>query len=57
MELPDLLLLLRSQVLPGFHTVQGQLLALRRQAIEVLQTLLIGLLPIRRKPAELRIAF
>jgi len=56
MELPCLFLLLRGQVLPGFHSVQDQLLALGRQVIEVLQALLQSLLPLWRKPAELRIA-
>jgi hypothetical protein len=36
MKLPRLLLLLRSQMFPGFHAVQNQLLTLRRQAVEVL---------------------
>ena len=55
MELSRLLLLLRSQVLPGFHAVEDQLLTLRRQAVEVLQALLQSLLPLWWKPAELRI--
>ena len=56
-DLARLLLLIRRQVLPGFHAVENALLLLRRQAGEMLQPLLqLGLL-LRRKPAELRIVF
>ena len=42
----ELLLLLRSQMLPGFHAVQYLLLPLRGQGVEMLQTLLELLLPV-----------
>ena len=49
----ELLLLLRRQVLPGFHAAQHLLLALGRHAVEALQALLEFLLPVRRKAAKI----
>ncbi len=48
-------LLLRRQVLPGFHAVEHLQLLLRRQVGEVLQTLAQDLLAIRRQATECRI--
>ena len=53
----ELLFLLGSQVLPGFHSPQNLLLAVWRQAVEVLQSLFKLLLAIVRKTAKLRIIF
>ena len=39
-ELARLLLLIRSQVLPGFHAIEHALLLLRRQAGKMLQSFL-----------------
>lgn len=50
-----LLLLLGSQVLPNFHSVQHALLLLGRQAVEVLQPVFQSLLALRRQAAELGI--
>jgi hypothetical protein len=55
MHLPCRLLLLGSQVLPGFHTVQNPLLLLGRAPAEVLQSLLQLLLPLRGQSPKLRI--
>ena len=54
-ELARLLLLIRSQVLPGFHAVEHPLLLLWRQAGKMLQPVLQPFLLWRRKPAELGI--
>ncbi len=56
-ELARLLLLIRSQVLPGFHAVEHALLLLRRQAGKMLQPFLQAGLLLRGKPAELGIVF
>jgi hypothetical protein len=56
-ELTRLLLLIRSQVLPGFHPVEHAFLLLRRQAGEMLQPASQSRLLLRRKPAELGIVF
>ena len=53
---PELLFLLRRQVLPGFHATQNLLLTVCRHAVETLQTLLKFLLTIGRQTLELRIA-
>ena len=53
----ELLFLLRCQVLPGFHSPQNLLLAVWRQAVEALQSLLKLLLAIARKTAKLRVIF
>ena len=56
-ELARLLLLIRRQVLPGFHAVENALLLPGRQAGKMLQPpLQLGLL-LRGKPAELGIVF
>jgi hypothetical protein len=52
----ELLLLLRSQVLPGFHTVKDLLLPLWRQRVEVLQPLFELLLPAGRQATKVGIA-
>ena len=52
-ELARLLLLIRSQVLPGFHAVEHAFLLLRRQAGKMLQPVLQPRLLLRRKPAKL----
>jgi hypothetical protein len=49
---PELLLLLRGEVLPGFHAMKHLLLLVPRQSVEVLQALLKLLLPIRRQTAK-----
>jgi len=54
-ELTRLLLLFRSQMLPGFHAVEHALLLLRGKGREMLQPLLQLLLPFRRQTAECRI--
>ena len=54
---PKLLLLLRSEVFPGFHTAQNLLLPVRRHAVEALQALFILLLPIAWEMSECRIIF
>src|SRR5713226_1039261 len=56
-ELPRLLFLRGSEVLPGLHAIQNALLPLRRQAAEMFQTLPQPLLPLRRQVAELGIIF
>ena len=56
-ELAAAFLLLRGQVLPGFHAVQDAFLLLSGQAGKVLQSLLQTGLLLRREPAELRIRF
>jgi len=56
-ELGCPLLLIRCQVLPGFHAVEHALLLLSRQAGEMLQPVLQPCLLLRGKPAELRIVF
>jgi hypothetical protein len=63
-QLPELLkylsrplLLIWSQVLPGFHAVEHPLLLLRGQAGKMLQPVLQSHLLLRRKPSELRIIF
>jgi len=52
-----LLLLLRRQMLPGFHAPENLLLAFLREAVEVLQSLLVSLLALSRKPAKRRVSF
>ena len=54
---PEILLLLRRKVLPGFHPPQHELLPVRRHVIEALQALLQLLLALGGKPPELGIAF
>jgi hypothetical protein len=54
---PEILLLLRCKVLPGFHPLKDLLLALPRHVIEALQALLQLLLALGWKPLKLRIAF
>jgi len=56
-ELARLLLLIGSQVLPGFHAAEHALLLLRRQAGKMLQPVLQPRLLLRGKLAELRIVF
>ena len=56
-DAPEILLLLRREVLPGFHPPKHLLLAIRSHAIEALQALLQLLLALRGKPPELRIVF
>jgi len=56
-NLARMLLLILSQVLPGFHAVEHPLLLLRWQAGEMLQPVLQSHLLLRWKPPELRIAF
>ena len=63
-QLPELLkylsrplLLIWSQVLPGFHAVEHPLLLLRWQLGKMLQPVLQSHLLLRRKPSELRIVF
>jgi len=56
-KLVRLLLLIWSQVLPGFHAVEHAFLLLGRQAGKMLQLLSQLELPLRRKPAELGIIF
>jgi len=56
-ELARLLLLIRSQMLPGFHAVEHALLLLWRQAGKVLQPLLQLGLPLRSELPELGIVF
>lgn len=51
----ELLLLLRCQMLPGFHAVKHLLLLIARQSVEMLQALLKLLLPVRRQAPECRI--
>jgi len=51
----ELLLLLRRQVLPGFHAVKHLLLLVSRQSIEVLQPLLELLLAVWWQAAKCRI--
>jgi len=53
---PSLLLLLRGQVLPGFHVAQNALLPLGRQAGKMLQPLPQPLLLLRRQSPESGIA-
>jgi hypothetical protein len=53
--LPRLLLLVWSQVLPGFHALQDAILLLRRKSAETLQPLAQSLLPFEREIAELGI--
>jgi len=52
----ELLLLLRRQVLPGFHALKNLLLPVCRHTVEALQPLLELLLPLRGQTAEVRIA-
>lgn len=52
----ELLPLRTRQPLPRLHVLQHPLLPVRRQAIEVLQSLLELLLPLWRQAAEIRIA-
>src|SRR6185503_1684934 len=54
-QLPRLLLLIGSQVLPGFHALQDAVLLLLREAAETQQPFPQDLLPGRRKVAELGI--
>lgn len=54
-KIAELLPLLRLQVLPDFSPPQDLLLACRRQAVEVLQALLILLLTLGRQMPELGI--
>jgi hypothetical protein len=56
-ELASARLLLRREVLPGFHALQPSLLLLRRQAVEVAETLPQLLLLLRRQLFEARIIF
>src|ERR1700688_5009850 len=56
-NLARMLLLILSQVLPGFHAVEHPLLLLRRQAGKMLQPALQPGLLLRRKLPELRIVF
>ena len=56
-KLARLLLLILSQVLPGFHAVEHALLLLRWQVGKMLQPVLQSHLLLRRKPSELRIVF
>jgi len=56
-DLARMLLLILSEVLPGFHAVEHALLLLRRQAGKMLQPVLQPGLLLRRKPPELRIVF
>jgi len=56
-DLARMLLLILSQVLPGFHAVEHPLLLLRRQAGKMLQPALQPGLLLGRKPSELRIVF
>jgi len=56
-ELARPLLLIGSQVLPGFHAVEHALLLLRRQAGKILQPSVQLSLLRRRKSSELRIVF
>jgi hypothetical protein len=56
MYLPCLRFLLRSQMLPCLHAVQHLLLALGRQAVEMLQALLQDLLSLRRKRPVMGVA-
>ena len=56
-ELARVLLLIRSQVLPGFHAVEHMLLLLRRQVGKMLQPVLQPGLVFRGKLSELRIVF
>src|SRR5271156_2528321 len=56
-KLARLLLLIRSQVLPGFHAVEHALLLLRRQTGKMLQPVLQPGLLLRWKPPELGIVF
>ena len=44
-------------MLPGFHSPQNLLLAVWRQAVEALQSLLKPLLTVARKIAKLRVIF
>ncbi len=50
---PELLFLLRRQMLPGLHALQDLLLPFRRQAVEALKSLLEFLLTLRWKPAKI----
>jgi hypothetical protein len=52
---PELLFLLRRQVLPGFHAPEDLLLPIWWHAIEVLQALFEFLLAIARQTPELRV--
>ena len=54
-DLASLLLLLRGQMLPGFHAVQHALLLLRRKTGKVLQPLTQHLLALRRETTKARI--
>lgn len=54
---PEILLLLRRKVFPGFHPPKHLLLPIGRHVIEALQALLQLLLALGGKPPELRIAF
>src|SRR5581483_4780994 len=56
-EAACILLLLRRQVFPGFHSIQNPVLLLRRKAAELLQALPELLLALRRQAAELRVVF
>ena len=56
-ELTGALLLIRGEMLPGFHAAEHALLLLRRQAGKMLQLLLQPRLLLRREPAELGIVF
>ena len=54
---PEILLLLRRKVLPGFHPLKDLLLPLSRHVNEALQALLQLLLALGWKPPKLRIVF
>ena len=54
-NLPRLLLLLRGQMLPGFHAVQDALLLLWRKIRKMLQPLAQHLLALRRETPKARI--
>jgi len=56
-ELAGAFLLIRREVLPGFHAVQHAFLLLSGQAGKVLQSLLQADLLLRRESVELRIGF
>jgi len=56
-DLPRLLFLFRSQVLPGLHPIQHALLLLWRHTVKVLQLIAQLILPLGRKISELRIVF
>ena len=50
---PELIFLLRRQMLPGFHSPQHLLLAIGRHAVKTLESLLEFLLPVGRKAAKI----